>query len=457
MNKILTFLLLFISVLEIHSQDYIFYALSTNVTNVEPLYRCTLNSESGEISVLERYSGVVTGNYFALSPDNKSLLVTSRNQARNQGGLVQYNVSPEGILTYITSRLKPGGVPSHVTFTPNKEYVMSANYGDDEISLYRFSNNELSPEIHNIVKPDLSKGHYISTDPSGKFVHAVFLGLDKILNYKIESDKFVENSDQPYFSLPDGFGPRHMVFHQEKDFVYILNELHSSVTACSYNSETGAITEIQNISMLPSGFTGTNTAAAIRIHPTGKFLYASNRGHNSIAVYAIAADGKLTLVEHETASINVPRDFNLSPDGKFMIIANLNGNSIMSLRINENTGSLTNTGQIITIANPLAIEFLPAYINTSAFPVEKNLKEKDLFNFYPNPADCSITLCMNQTSKSMNFTLYNATGGIVRSLYPDITGETDIRGLPEGLYFVKGCSNDTKGKNLTKPLLIIRN
>jgi 6-phosphogluconolactonase len=458
MNKILTMLILLASLSNAYTQDYLFYALSTSGDNAEPVYQCRLHGETGEITIMNKYAGVVQGNYFALSPDMNSLLVTSRNSAKNQGGLVHYNVTAEGNLTYVASRLKPGGVPSYVSFTPDGKYVLSSHYGDDQISLYQFSNNVLSAEIDNIVKADTAKGHYIKTDPSGKFVHAVFLGLDKIFNYTIANDKFVENSNQPSFSLPAGFGPRHMDFHPKKDFVYILNELNSSVTACSYNPETGVLTEIQNISMLPSGYIGTNTAAAIRIHPNGQFLYASNRGHNSIALYSIADNGILTFVEHTTSGINTPRDFNLSPDGKMMVVANLQGDSMMSFKINQSTGKLSYTGYTVTILRPLAIEFLPSYNNPSSTVIPASSNKKDLFNIYPNPTAGSITLSMDYDFEDFNFTLHNSFGEIIRNLFPDSKGSSDLSSLPAGLYFVKGCSLGIKGiEQLTKALLIIRN
>ncbi|MDX2429846.1 MAG: lactonase family protein, partial [Bacteroides sp.] len=339
----------------VYSQEYKFYALSNDGSNTEPVYLCKLDGETGAISVIERFAGVVQGNYFALSNDNLSLLVTSKNKSNDEGGLVQYSINYDGRLVYVSEQLKPGDLPCHVSVTPDSAYALSANYGDDEISLYTFSDNELSEEIDHIVKADQSKGHYISTDPSGKFVHAVFLGLNKVFNYLIENNAFVENPDQATFSVPNGYGPRHMVFHPEKDFVYILNETHSSVTACSYNSETGALSEIQNISMLPDGYTGTSNAAAIKIHPNGNYLYASNRGHNSIVVYEITTEGSLVFIEHETAGINFPRDFGISPDGLYMIVANQKGTSVISLEIDESTGKLTNTGKFLAMQKPLAI------------------------------------------------------------------------------------------------------
>ncbi len=399
---------------------------------------CKIDGEDGKLTILERYSGVVEGNYIALAPDQASLLVTSKNSTKDQGGLVQYSILEDGNLSYVTEKLKAGDLPCYVSITPDSEYVLSANYADDQISLYSYSNSLLSSEIDNIIKPDQSKGHFIKTDPSGKFVHAVFLGLDKVLNYKIENNAFVENPDQPSFSLPNGFGPRHMIFHPDRDFVYILNETHSSVTACSYNPGIGILNEIQNISMLPVGFSETNNAAAIRIHPNGNFLYASNRGHNSIAVYRILEDGSLQLVELETAAINFPRDFNISPDGKYMIICNQKGSTVISMAIDKSTGELTNTGKFIMMSKPLAIEFLPRSGNPIAGFRLGSISQQEQIEVFPNPAHGIINVSISSDSRIQELGIFNLNGQQLKDISPTKMGDIDVADLTEGLYFLRG-------------------
>jgi len=358
LKTILPFILLIV-LSSLRAQDYTFYALSGDRNVHQPVYLCHLNGTTGEIVVRERYGGVVGGNYYALSSDRNHLLVTSKNKAWNQGGVVQFDVAKDGRLTYVKEVLEEGDLPCHVSFTPDMKYVLSANYADDEILLYPFTRNEIGSIKDQVVKEDGSRGHYISTGPSRKYVYAVFLGLDRVFNYTILDSRLTQNENQAYFSLPEGYGPRHMVFHPQKPFAYIVNEYHSSVTACRYQPETGVLSKIQEISMLPDGFTGKNSAAAIRIHPEGKFLYASNRGHNSIVVFSVCDEGTLTLVEHESRDVQFPRDFNISPDGKYMIVGNQRGHSIMSLTIDRETGALENTGEKLKIAAPLAFEFLP--------------------------------------------------------------------------------------------------
>jgi len=395
------------------AQDYKFYALSNDINNDRPVYFCKLDKETGTISIIDRYSGVYKGNYFALSNNNKHLLVTTKSKDDTKGGIVQYNIDEDGSLTWEKEELTAGDLPCHVSFSPDMSYVMSANYADDEISLYNFNNEALSPEIDNISMADQSKGHYISTDPSGKFVHAVFLGLNRVYNYMIESGKYIKNPNQEYFSVSEGYGPRHMVFHPNNKAVFILNETQSSVTACNYDSTTGEIAEIHNISMIPDDFTGTTNAAAIRIHPSGKFLYASNRGHNSIAVYEISENGSLSLVELETSGINFPRDFNLSPDGLFLVAANQKGGTIISFFINQSTGELEPTTKLQFINQPLAIQFLPI-VDKDTTNMSSFYDVSDPVNIYPNPADDILTIDSGDQDGICNVSVFNTSGQLVK-------------------------------------------
>ena len=448
MRKLILFILIFANLTVLFSQKYRFYALSNNKGVSKPVYLCELDSVTGAISVIENYSGVVNGSYYAISSDYKHLLVTSNNSAQNKGGLVQYNISVNGKLTFAESQFKSGGVPCHVSCSPDMKYTFSAKYGDDEISLYNFTNNKITAEIDHIVKPDQSKGHYISTDPSGKFVHAVFLGLDKIFNYTIEGDKFVANTSQEYFSLPNGHGPRHMVFHTDSNWVYILNEANSSVTVGSYNPETGAITEIHNISMLPPGFIDFSKAAAIRMHPNGRFLYASNRGHNSIAVYEIANDGRLSIVEYETSGMNYPRDFNISADGKFMVVGNKKGNSIFSFRIDDTTGELTNTGMKLSMSTPFAFEFLPIFeeepVGTSSIEETKNKH----ITVFPTPAKNKLHVFSPDETAITKIELYNVSGQLVKCTTRQQIKTIDVSELPRGTYLLV-ASTETRKLNQT--------
>ena len=213
------------------------------------------------------------------------------------------------------------------------------------------------------VNPRRQKGphaHSINVSPDNRFAFVADLGIDKIMIYKldIEEGTIVANSP-PFAKVKPGAGPRHFTFHPNGKYAYVINELDCTVTAFVYESVSGALKDIQTITTLPNGFNGSNACAEIRVHPSGKFLYGSNRGHDSIVVYRVdLTDGKLTYVEHETADIKTPRNFNIDPTGKFCLVANQGKGSVVVFRINKETGALEPTDHKVSVAKPVCVRFL---------------------------------------------------------------------------------------------------
>jgi len=166
-------------------------------------------------------------------------------------------------------------------------------------------------------------------------------------------------NDPPFAQVKPGAGPRHFVFHPTGTYAYVINELDSTITAFAYDATVGSLREIQTVPTLPSGFSGSSWCAEVRVHPSGRFLYGSNRGHDSIVVYRIdPANGILTLVEHETDGIKVPRNFNIEPTGKFCLVANQDGDSVVVFRIDPATGVLEPTDHQVVVSKPVCIRFL---------------------------------------------------------------------------------------------------
>jgi 6-phosphogluconolactonase len=202
--------------------------------------------------------------------------------------------------------------------------------------------------------------HSINASPDDRFAFVADLGIDKIMIYKLDIEKgTIIVNNPPFAKVEPGAGPRHFAFHSSGKFAYVINELDSTVTAFAYEPASGALTEIQTVTTLPKGFDGSNTCAEIRVHPSGKFLYGSNRGHDSIAVYRVdPAKGTLTFVEHETADIKTPRNFNIDPTGKFCLVANQGGDSVVVFRIDLETGVLEPTGHKVSVGRPVCVRFL---------------------------------------------------------------------------------------------------
>jgi 6-phosphogluconolactonase len=213
------------------------------------------------------------------------------------------------------------------------------------------------------VNPQRQKephAHCIVVSPDNKFAFAADLGTDQILSYRLEpaTAKLTPNKP-PFAKAPPGAGPRHLTFHPNGKRVYVINELLNSVTVFDYDAGAGTLTEKQTISTLPADFKGTSHCADVKITPDGKFLYGTNRGHDSIACYAIGEDGKLTLVAIEPSLGKGPQNLAITPDGRWLLCANMPGNNIAVFGIDPKTGKLKSAGEPVGQPSPSCIMLLP--------------------------------------------------------------------------------------------------
>src|SRR5207248_1874490 len=204
--------------------------------------------------------------------------------------------------------------------------------------------------------------HSINLDAANRFAFAADLGLDKVLIYRFDPDKHTLDANDPAAAdIAPGSGPRHFAFHPDGRHAYVINELTSTVTAMDYDSNQGLLKPMQNISTLPGDFRGETTCAEVQVHPSGKFLYGSNRGHNSIAVLTIDPEtGRLTAAGHQSQDIKTPRNFGIDPTGTFLLVANQDSNSIVVFRINGQTGELTLSRSKVEVPMPVCVKMMPA-------------------------------------------------------------------------------------------------
>jgi 6-phosphogluconolactonase len=202
--------------------------------------------------------------------------------------------------------------------------------------------------------------HSINVSADDRFAFVADLGIDKIMIYRLDVKAGTMVAARPAFvELKAGAGPRHFAFHPNGRRAYVINELDCTMTAFDYDVASGALAAWQTVPTLPEGFEDRNTCAEVRVHPSGKFLYGSNRGHDSIVVYRIdPTSGMLTFVEHETAEINTPRNFNIDPTGAFCLVGNQGSDSVVVFRIDPQTGALEPTGHKISVGRPVCIRFL---------------------------------------------------------------------------------------------------
>ena len=246
-----------------------------------------------------------------------------------------------------------------------------ANYGGGSIASYPIKADGSLGEAASFIQHKGSSvnrsrqegphAHCISADPGNKFVLAADLGLDKILIYKLDSasGRLTEN-EPPFGAVPPGSGPRHFSFTPNGNFCYVINEIKSTLTTFSYEKSNGALKELQTISTLPpDADPKKNSTAEIEVHPSGRFVYGSNRGHDSIAVFSIdSKSGKLTVVQDQLTGGKVPRSFGIDPTGSFLLAANQDSDNVVVFRIDSGSGRLTATGQEVQVGSPVCVKFL---------------------------------------------------------------------------------------------------
>jgi len=333
------------------------------------IYRSVLDTETGELSAPVLAAEAKNPSFLEIHPSGKYLYAVS--ESGDVDTVSAYAIDPDtGNLKLLNSRPSGGSGPCHVNIDRSAKNVLVTNYGSGSVSVIPIAADGSLAEPTGFVQhegssvnPQRQKGphaHSINVSPDNRFAFVADLGLDKIMIYKLDVDKGMIAANDPAFTkVKPGAGPRHFTFGADGRYAYVINELDGTVTAFAYEPASGTLTEIQTISTLPDDFAGSNSCAEVRVHPNGRFLYGSNRGHDSIAVYRIdPAKGTLTFVEHERAGIKTPRNFNIDPTGKFCLVANQDGNSVIVFRIDQKTGALEPTGNKISIGRPVCIRFL---------------------------------------------------------------------------------------------------
>jgi len=292
-------------------------------------------------------------------------------EGQRTGAVAAFAIEREsGLLTLLNRQSSRGSGPCHITVDASSRYVFVANYGSGSVAMLPIRDDgslEAASDFHQHEGSSVDQGrqegphaHSVTVDPGNRYVLAADLGLDQILIYEIDHERgrLIPNPAQPFAAIRPGAGPRHFAFHPNGSFGYVINELDNTVTAFVYDQRQGTLREIQHISTLPEGYSGTSYCADIHVHPNGRFLYGSNRGHDSIVVFAVGEDGRLALVQHEPTQGSFPRNFALDPSGNFLYVANQNTNSIVPFRIASETGRLSPTGRVYEAPKPVCIQFV---------------------------------------------------------------------------------------------------
>jgi len=346
------------------------------------IYLARLDTRTGALSAPELAAETANPSFLAVHPNRRFLYAV--NEVWNPTGKPSPTVTAFGIaaasgkLPKLNEQPTGGAGPCHVVVDQAGKNVVVANYGGGSLATFpvgadgRLGAATAFIQHHgasvNPQRQAAPHAHGIAIDPANQFVFCADLGLDKVMSYRFDpAHGTLTPNDPPAVALQPGAGPRHFVFHLTGRFGYVINEIASTITAFSYNATHGALVELQTVSTLPGDFKGMSSTAEITVHPNGKFLYGSNRGHDSIAVFAIDNQtGKLTLVEFQPTQGKSPRNFAIDPTGQLLVVANQDSDNIVVFRIDPETGQLHPTESVVTVGAPACVVFVPPGLPTLA-------------------------------------------------------------------------------------------
>jgi 6-phosphogluconolactonase len=368
------------------SGDYILFVGTYTEANAKPtgskgIYSYRFNRISGKLEPLGVAAEAVNPSFLAVTPGEKFLYAVNELQnyeGKASGGVTAFALDGNtGKLTQLNEVASHGADPCYISFDRSGKYAMVANYTGGTVAVF-----PLAPDGHigqassviadagtlgpNKERQEHPHAHWIQASAHNRFAYVSDLGLDRVLIYKFDAakgmlDRGGSGAKENFFSatLDPGTGPRHVAFSAGGKFMYVLGEMASTVTVFANNAnETYGV--IQTVSALPSGFSGESTAAEIAIHPNGNFLYTSNRGDDSIVVFAInKSTGRLTFVQRVPSGGKNPRHFAIDPAGKKLLAANQTSGNLVEFSIDESTGKLTSDGEVAKVPSPVCLVFVP--------------------------------------------------------------------------------------------------
>jgi 6-phosphogluconolactonase len=345
----------------------------------EGIYMARFDDGTGKLSTPELAAKMKNPSFLAVHPNGQFLYAVGeidQFDGRSSGEVSAFSLNPtSGKLTFLNHQASGGTGPCHLALDRAGKCVLVANYGSGSVEALPISKTDGKlAESGTIIQHEGSSvnkerqagphAHFITADSANKFALACDLGIDKVLVYRLRSSAeprdILWGNTPAGLSIKPGSGPRHLAIHPNGKFVYLINELSSTMTTLSYDRSHGVLEELQTMSTLPEDFKGQNSCAEVQIHPSGKFVYGSNRGHNSIAVFAIdSKTGKLSSVTHQATQGETPRHFAIDPSGKWLLAENQDSDNITIFSIDQGSGHLNSTGQVNGIGSPVCVVFVP--------------------------------------------------------------------------------------------------
>jgi 6-phosphogluconolactonase len=340
----------------------------------EGIYIYRFDESSGALEAVTKTAGVANPSYLAIDSTQNFLYAVNELrsfESHRSGTVSAFAIDRQsGRLHFLNRRLTHGSDPCYVLVDKNGKHVLVTNYTSGSVCVLPVgASGELGEASDFIqyqgagfdpVRQEAPHAHSVTFDKSNRFAFVADLGSDKLMIYRFDRTRgMLVTNETPWIKMRPGTGPRHMDFHPSERFAYLINELNSTVAAMSYDRRLGKFRLLQVHSTLPNDFDGENTCADIHVAPSGKFVYGSNRGHDSIVIYEIdQRTGKLTCLGHELTQGKEPRNFAIDPTGKFLLAANQNSDTIVTFRINSRTGKLDPTGHVTQVPSPVCLKFL---------------------------------------------------------------------------------------------------
>jgi 6-phosphogluconolactonase len=329
---------------------------------------------TGKFQPLAADASIRNPSFLAVHPTGRFLYAVSEVDSVNGqpgGGVASYAIDREsGKITLLNQQSSGGGGPCYVSIDSTGQCALVANYGGGSVACLPIAEDGQLQKATAVIphqasvaegqKQPRALAHSILPSPDNRFALSADKGCDEVFIYKLDAaaGKLAPN-DPAFAKLKPGAGPRHVDFHPSGRFVYVINEIDSTVTGFQYDAQTGRLTTIDTLSTLPEGFEGSNSTAQIRVHPSGKFVYGSNRGYDSIAIFSVDEEsGRLTAVGHVSTQGKTPRNFNIDPTGQYLIACNMATDNVVTFKIDSGTGKLTQVGEPLKLVAPVCVQFL---------------------------------------------------------------------------------------------------
>jgi len=340
----------------------------------EGIYRYRMHPATGALEFDSKTTGVVNPSYIAVDPTQRFLYAVNELKTyedKPTGTVSAFAVdSRSGKLEFLNKQLTHGTDPCHVVVDGKSRYIFVANFMSGSVCVLPVRKDgslgeatDFVQHLGSSVDPVRQRGphaHSVTLDKAGRFAFVPDLGLDKLMVYAFDRTRgMLEPHAVPWIKVKPGAGPRHVALHPSGRFAFLINELDSTVTALSFRGKKGVFKELQVVPTLPAGFQGESTCADVQVAPSGRFVYASNRGHDSLVIYRIdGRTGRVAYVGHQSTQGKTPRQFEIDPTGRFLLVANQDTDTIVTFRIDPQTGTLEPTGQVAQVPTPVCVKFL---------------------------------------------------------------------------------------------------